>query len=79
MPIKGFKHSEETKKLLSIKHKGKKLSEEHKQKISIAKKGRRLGWRKLKLHPRQGPAERWSPRIKYYLRTDRRVISPFVK
>lgn len=44
---KGYKHSEETKKKLSIAHKGKrkgsKHSEETKNKISIAHKGKRKG------------------------------------
>jgi len=40
----GYKHSEETKKLLSIKGKGLKRSEETKQKISVARKGLSNTW-----------------------------------
>jgi len=39
---KGFKHTEETKKLLSTKHLGKKLSIEHRHKLSIAHLGKKL-------------------------------------
>ena len=56
MPSKGFKHSEESKKKMSITRKGqvpwcagKKLSEEHKKKIGMAHKG-------LKMPPR---TEEW--------------------
>lgn len=39
--LKGFKHSEETKKRLSEMQKGKKLSEDHKKKLAAVSKGRR--------------------------------------
>ncbi len=40
--LKGFKHSEETRKKISNSKKGSNFSEEHKKKISIANKGRKL-------------------------------------
>jgi group I intron endonuclease len=40
-PLKGLKHSEESRKKMSLRAKGRKFSEEHKQKIRLSKIGKK--------------------------------------